>query len=147
MRIVVPTRADAPSVIDLLRRQLDEHAIVLSADRLVAAVEAVFADVRRGAFLLAMEDATAIGIAYVSFAWSIEHGGQSARLEELYVVPAQRARGVGALLLRAALERATSAGCNVVDLEVQEGHERAGNLYARHGFARLPRTRWLKHMC
>lgn len=146
MRILVATTADAPPVIELLRRQLEEHAIALSTDRLAAAVDAVFDDARRGAFLLAMKDAIAIGIAYLSFAWSIEYGGSAARLEELYVVPAWRARGVGALLLQAALERATSFGCSVVELEVQEGHERAGNLYARHGFARLPRTRWLKQL-
>ena len=147
MHILVATMADAPSIIDLLRRQLEEHAVVLSADRLVAAVDAVFADVRRGVFLLAMNDTTAIGISYVSFAWSIEYGGASARLEELYVLPRWRARGVGTLLLQASIERATSSGCNVVDLEVQRGQERAGNLYARHGFAQLPRTRWLKQLC
>jgi GNAT superfamily N-acetyltransferase len=146
MRILAAEVADAPPVLELLRRQLDEHGIVLSPDRLAAAVDAVFSDVRRGVFLLARNDSAPIGVAYLSFAWSIEYGGQAARLEELYVDPAWRARGVGALLLQAAVEQATSRDCNVVDLEVQEGHERAGNLYGRHGFARLPRTRWLKQL-
>jgi GNAT superfamily N-acetyltransferase len=94
-----------------------------------------------------MSDTTPIGVAYLSFAWTIEHGGVLARLEELYVLPTWRSQGVGSLLLQAALDRAVSHGCNAIDLEIQTGHERASRLYARHGFNQLPRTRWLRHLC
>ena len=147
MRIIEATVADRPSVVGLLRLQLDEHGVALSADQLGVAVDAVFSDMKRGCLLLAMTEATAAGIAYLSFAWSIEYGGNTARLEELYVLPSHRAQGVGAQLLQAALDHAKSCGCNVVDLEVQSDHDRAGRLYARHGFERLPRTRWLKQLC
>src|SRR5579872_5729184 len=47
-----------------------------------------------------------VGLAYLAYTWTLEHGGQSAWLDELYVVPGERSRGVGTALLRAALDHA-----------------------------------------
>jgi hypothetical protein len=73
--------------------------------------------------------------------FSLEHGGRAAWLDELYVVPAERGRGMGAALLDAACAHATAAGAVAVDLEVEAGHERAFSLYERRGFVRHARQR------
>ncbi len=83
-------------------------------------------------------------MAYVSFTWTLEHGGKSAWLEELYIVPAERNRGVGRAMLATVLQQANAADCAAVDLEVDTTHARAGPLYAREGFTPLSRARWVR---
>ncbi len=80
------------------------------------------------------------------FTWTLEHGGRSAWLEELYVQPEYRGRGIGQKLLAAAINRAREEGCRAIDLEVDRGHPRASHLYDREGFVRLARTRWVLKM-
>jgi GNAT superfamily N-acetyltransferase len=135
---------DREAVIELLAAQLAEHAIDTPRDRIAAAVDGMIGDARRGFLLVAIERGAIVGVAYVSYVWSLEHGGRSAWLEELYVAPARREHGVGGRLLSAVLERAAADGCAAVDLEVDARHERAARLYSRHGFQPLPRARWVR---
>jgi GNAT superfamily N-acetyltransferase len=98
---------------------------------------------RLGFILLAREGA-AVGVAWVSTTWSLEHGGLTAWLEELYVVPERRSSGIGRALLLDVIERTRKLGCAAIDLEVDVEHARAEHLYQREGFSRLPRARWVR---
>ena len=144
IHIAPPAATDRSIVADLLGRQFGEHDIAIHREALLSAIDGVLADERRGILLLARHDAEAIGVAYVSFTWSLEHGGKSAWLEELYVLPQWRGRGIGGSMLDSVLEEARRRGCAAVDLEVDSAHARASHLYARHGFARHSRARWVK---
>lgn len=83
-----------------------------------------------------------MGVAILATTWTVEHGGLVAWLDELYVVPERRGLGIGQSLLSHAVAEAKALGCLAVELEVDEAHARAENLYARNGFGRLPRRRW-----
>jgi ribosomal protein S18 acetylase RimI-like enzyme len=76
--------------------------------------------------------------------WTLERGGRTAWLDELYVIPERRGRGIGTALLRAAIDSAQAAGALAVDLEIDADHQRAAALYRRAGFTPLPRTRWAR---
>ena len=67
-----------------------------------------------------------------------------ALLEELYVAPAHRSRGIGSALIGAVVERARGTGIVAVDLEVDANHMRVESLYRKHGFERLDRSRWVR---
>ena len=142
--IVLASSADREELLELLGAQLEEHAIDVATESLARAVDGVFADPERGRFLVARLEGTAVGVAYLSYLWTLEHGGKSAWLDELYVVPARRERGVGRELLRAACDRAARDGCAAVDLEVEASHARAARLYAREGFRPHQRARWVR---
>lgn len=142
--IAPATAADLDAVVDLLAAQMAEHNITIAREGIAAAVRGMLADARRGFILVARDGAETIGLAYVAFTWSLEHGGLTSWLEELYVLPARREHGTGRALLLAALETARAAGCAATDLEVDADHRRAERLYERHGFHRLPRARWVR---
>jgi GNAT superfamily N-acetyltransferase len=137
------TAADLDTVVELLCAQLEEHHIDTPRPAVASAIEGLLAVPARGFVLLARP---ALGVAYVSYIWALEHGGLSAWLEELYVVPAERDRGLGTALLAAVIARCRAAGCAALDLEITEDHARAARLYARHGFAALPRARWVRRL-
>jgi len=136
--------ADLDGVVGLLMAQLAEHDIDTSRSGVERAVAGALDDPGRAQIFVARRDGVLVGVAYVSFIWALEHAGLSAWLEELYVVPSERQRGIGGLLLDAALAFARDAGCAAVDLEVETAHARAENLYARAGFRRHTRARWVK---
>ncbi len=137
---------DATDIQRLLAVQLAEHHVGISAEALARSIEGVLEVPRRGFFLVALGDGLCIGVAYVSFIWALEHGGQAAWLEELYVVPEHRAGGVGTRLLEAVIAAAEASGCAALDLEIDSGHERVRSLYERAGFSDLPRSRVVKKL-
>jgi GNAT superfamily N-acetyltransferase len=134
---------DRDIVLSLILNQFSEHEIDVDERKLVDAIEAVLSDDNLGYFLLASEGDDPVGVAYVSLTWTLEHGGRSAWLEELYVVPERRNGGIGSALLTAVIDRAQQSGCAAIDLEVSQGQRRAEHLYGRNGFSRLSRSRWV----
>ena len=74
------------------------------------------------------------GIAVLRFRPSFWTGALDAYLEELYVAPPQRGRGLGRALLEAALELARNAGAARMDLGTNEDDTAARALYERCGF-------------
>ncbi len=138
------TPADLDEVTDLLAAQLREHDIPIARADLAFAADGILRVPERGFVLVAVRDGRAVGVACVSFSWTVERGGMVAWLDELYVVPAQREHGVGNELLGTAIATAGAAGCRTMELEVETSHARAEHLYRRHGFADLPRRRWTR---
>ncbi len=126
----------------LLATQLGEHGIELLPSDLEGAVRGLVSVEGRGAVLVARDAERVVGVAVVSYLWTLEHGGCAAWLDELYVLPAERGRGLGSALLAAAVETATAAGAIALDLEVEASHLRAAGLYLRNNFKRLPRERF-----
>lgn len=135
-----------PQAARLLSAQLTEHDITLAPDALASALRGLIEHPSRGAVFLAWEGDEAIGLACLSALWTLEHGGASMWLDELYVSPEHRGRGVGRALLLHAMAYARNTGCIALDLEVDEEHARAANLYEREGFRRHRRARFVKFL-
>jgi GNAT superfamily N-acetyltransferase len=136
---------ELPMVIDLFEAQLREHDITRSRDDLFAVAQTVIANPRYGFMLVARApDGGPIGVAYASSLLSMEHGGVSGWLEELYVLPEWRGRGIGSRLIAEAIARAKEIGWRALDLEVEASHERAISLYARHEFLPHFRSRFYR---
>jgi GNAT superfamily N-acetyltransferase len=145
-RITPASAHDRADAVRLLVAQLREHGIDTSERAVRAAVDGAIEEPSRGRVLIVRDGEDAIGVGYVSFVWSLEHGGRSAWLEELYVVPERREHGVGTALLHAAFGIARLEGCVAIDLEVEAAHERVTSLYRREGFEAHTRTRWVKSL-
>jgi len=144
--IASATVSDCSESARLLVRQLAEHSVNASAEQLSWVLEKIVADAARGFVLLAREKGRIVGIAYVATILSAEHCGRVAWLEELYVMPSHRSRGIGTALIAAMIERARKAGIVAIDLEIDASHSRAESLYRRLGFRPLNRSRWVREL-
>jgi ribosomal protein S18 acetylase RimI-like enzyme len=129
------TPEDAPEVARLLHdfnSSYDEYtpgvaAITERAGPLIAA--------RQMTALLAGEPGEpAVGIADVRFTPSVFTGKLDADLNELYVEPAHRGRGIGRALIDEAITVARAAGANWMGLVTGEEDTAAIGLYESSGF-------------
>jgi GNAT superfamily N-acetyltransferase len=137
---------DLEAAAELLAIQLREHHVRIARERIDTAVGELIREPRLGFVMLGRADGAIVGVAYVSHQWTLEYGGLTAWLEELYVLPEWRSRGVGRRLLRGVIDHATKIGCAAVDLEVEREHRRSEHLYERMGFRRYDRARWAKRL-
>ena len=90
--------------------------------------------IKRGeaTFLLPAEGP--LGLAEIRYRPSLYLEGLDAYLEELYVVPAERGRGLGRALLEAAMQIARDEGAEHMDLGTSEDDTAARSLYESAGF-------------
>jgi len=74
------------------------------------------------------------GISLIRFRTSVWTGGPEAHLQELYVVPPLRGRGIGRALLEATMDAAREAGASGIDLNTGTTDTVARALYESCGF-------------
>ena len=131
--------------VELLGRQLCEHQVGGSLEALQHVISQILKDPRLGFVLAAFRhDEGLIGVALGCAFLGIEHGGWSGWVEELYVVPQYREKGVGSLLIAEFIRVAAGLGWRAIDLEVDSSHRRVVSLYQRHGFQKLTRSRFYR---
>ena len=129
------TTADLPALQALLRDFYAEDGATCDAES-DAALLALLADPGLGRVVLIMGDAgLAVGYVVVAFGYSLEFRGKDAFVDEHYVAPAHRGRGLGRAALREAERCCQEAGIRALHLEVRPDNAPAQRLYASAGYA------------
>ena len=90
------------------------------------------------------EDGRALGYALLAKTWSQEAGGMAVWIEELYVSPEARGKGLGTLALMYLEGKYVSEGYKRIRLEYTAENERAAKLYRHLGFKTLDYLQMLK---
>lgn len=144
MKIERVTGETVADVLPLLEAQFVEHDIDMKGEALERVVRGMVEVEGRGVILAGREGGRTIGVAVLAHTWSLEMGGLTTWLDELYVIPEKRNGGFGTELLRAAIELARREGLRGVDLEVEHDHVRVEGLYLREGFVRRARNRFVR---
>jgi GNAT superfamily N-acetyltransferase len=78
-----------------------------------------------------------VGLALLTLRPTPYHDGPLAQLEELYVRPTLRDRGIGTLILTDALRRVRERGAGEMHINVDEIDVDTRRFYERHGFANV----------
>jgi ribosomal protein S18 acetylase RimI-like enzyme len=87
-----------------------------------------------------------VGYAVLTLGYSLEYGGPDAFVDELYVAPAFRGRGIARRALSLLEADCGERGVKALHLEVERGNETARRLYRRWGFADKERVLMTKRL-
>ncbi|MEL6451385.1 MAG: GNAT family N-acetyltransferase [Pseudomonadota bacterium] len=98
------------------------------------AVAPLLEGIPHGAVYLIGPPRAPIGYIVVTFGWSIEFGGMDGFVDELYVRPGVRGRGIASEVLLSLPRALAEAGLKALHLEVSSENASAQRLYARAGF-------------
>jgi GNAT superfamily N-acetyltransferase len=127
---------EAPTVAALLvgfrdhmgRDWPSENAILATVERLIETPDAEY-------LLAALDDDAPAAVSQLRYRLSVWTASPDCWVEDVFVTQAVRRRGLGAALMRLALERAARRGCRRIELDANEDNAAALALYHRLGFS------------
>jgi ribosomal protein S18 acetylase RimI-like enzyme len=135
MRIERVAERDLAELLPLMRAYCDFYRVVPSDDDLLAMSRALIADPQsEGVQLLARDSSGAgVGFATVFWYWQTLSAARSGLMNDLYVVPEARGRGVGRALIEACRARCAERGARSLVWETAHDNETAQALYRSLG--------------
>ena len=126
---------DVPVLVALMTAFYAESDYPLPPAPAARAFHALLDDARLGGVWLAELDGDAVGHAVLTVGFSMEYGGLRGFVDDLFVRPAHRGRGLAAALLGAVRRRCVDDGVRAVHVEVGRENGAARRVYHRAGFA------------
>ena len=132
--IRLATSADVRALVGLMAEFYSEAKFKLDTAAATRAFGAILATPSLGAIWLAEQDEEPLGHLVLTVAFSMEYGGLRGFVDDLYVRPSARGRGIGAALLDAAREGAIARGLRALCVETGLADHPARSLYARAGY-------------
>jgi GNAT superfamily N-acetyltransferase len=133
------TAADLPALLGWMQDLYAHEATRFDATASALALRELLDTPSFGQVFKLVADGTPVGYAAVTLGFSLEFGGRSAFLDELYVTPPSRGRGIGAIALRLLQDACRRVGARSLALEVNLDNARAEALYRREGFTSIDR--------
>lgn len=137
---------DVDALLALMRAYYAEEGYRFVEAGARAALLQLAADPALGRLWRIDEGGTLVGYLAFTFGFSLEYRGRDAFVDELYLLPAARGRGLGSAALRVAEAACRDAGVQALHLEAERTKPRLLRFYARAGFEPHDRhlmTRWL----
>jgi len=130
-----PTDDDAVVAMSLMLHAEDPGTAAVDDDRVRRTLETFRCEPHRGRAVVAETDARPVGYAFLVPFWSNELGGSVCEVDELYVEPGFRSRGIGRALFGAIEDGSVWDEAPVaIALGVTSSNGRARSLYERAGF-------------
>jgi GNAT superfamily N-acetyltransferase len=135
VRISVVTEADLPELLPLVRGYCDFYEVGPSDEELIALSRALIGDPECEGFQLIAcdDDRRALGFATVYWSWSTVAAARLAVMNDLFVQPEGRGRGVAEALIEECRRRGEAHGCALLEWATAADNLRAQAVYDRVG--------------
>jgi GNAT superfamily N-acetyltransferase len=127
------TRSDIPDLVELMHDFYAESSFPLDRAWAARAFADLLADPSRGAAWIIECDGVPIGHVVLSVRFTMEFGGLSACIDDLFVRPEHRRKGAASAGLDALVAECRSRGCRSIHVEVAPHNQAAISLYGRYG--------------
>jgi ribosomal protein S18 acetylase RimI-like enzyme len=142
------TKGDEANLLRMMRKLAEQEPGAYYFDEPVVrhVLHEFLANPDLGAAWIFSEGATPVGYIVLTLGYSFEYHGREAFVDELYVEPQYRRRGIGREAMNFVEEQARTMGVTALHLEADHGNDAALELYRRSGYVAHDRhlmTKWL----
>jgi len=130
----IATPSDLMRLLPLVAAFHDESGIAQTDAGREGALGPLLDGIPHGVVYLIGPRAAPIGYVVISFGWSLELGGMDGFVDEIYIRPGVRGRGIGTEILLKLPKALADAGLCALHLEVARENTRARKLYEKLHF-------------
>ena len=134
VKIDKASECNLEKLLPLVRAYHEFEKFQLTEKEREMSVRCLLADESLGRVWLVYTDGELVGYIALCVGFSIEFSGLDAFVDEFYIVPEYRGKGIGARVLELAKMEAKNLGIRALHLEVARSNIRAKNLYSRANF-------------
>ena len=127
------TKADVAALVALMQEFYAESAFTLDREWAATTFHRLLASPEQGKIWITLADQVPVGHAVLSLRFTMEHGGLSGYIDDLFVKPAFRRRGCGRMLVSQLRHHCQGIGCKSLQVEVGATNSAALGLYKQFG--------------
>lgn len=109
-------------------------------------LEDLFERPTAGRIYLIQKEQKIVGYVFLSFYFSIEFGGRTAFIDELFVLPRDRGQGIGSKVINLIEQKCLELNLKAIHLESERTNEGATALYLKLGFVDYDRRLMTKKL-
>jgi GNAT superfamily N-acetyltransferase len=128
------TPADISALLPLMRDFYSYERLPFDAANSERLLNELIADPGLGRLIIFEDAGALIGYMVLTFGYSLEYGGRDALIDEFYVLPAQRAQGLGTQAIQHAIALCRELRITNIHLEADYFNARVHEFYKRLGF-------------
>ncbi len=132
--VVVAGPDDGEAILGLMEKFYVGERYPFDRDRARAALMPFLAEPALGRSWLFRDGDMPVGYFVLTLGWSLEYGGRDAFVDELFVTPSHRGRGLGRRALETIEEACRELSVQALHLEVEKENLPAAELYRKRGF-------------
>lgn len=126
--------ADVPQLVTMMAEFYSDSPFTLNPRRATLAFTSLLADERLGHVWFIQSDYKDVGYVVVTLCHSMTYGGLSAIVDDFYIRPAFRGRGLGKETMAEVLGFCTNNGIRAIHVETGRDNGPALAVYRRSGF-------------
>ena len=133
------TTKDIPALLPLIRQYwLFEDVAGFEPARVGRELEGAVADPKLASGWIAFARDEPVGYLLAVYVFSLEHLGLTAEIDEFFVLPSARGKGIGQALLKRVASIAAERGCARFEWSVLDWNQSAIDFYQRLGATVMP---------
>jgi GNAT superfamily N-acetyltransferase len=123
-----------------------EEGIAFNREIYRARLDAAFHSPQLVKIWLAIAHSSPVGYAVLTFTFSFEFGGIQATIDEIYLCPAERHKGLGTSILELLEREAANSGVKTLWSDIPHEKPWLSTFYERAGFERYPYFSYRKQL-